>query len=138
MRRALIALAAAGALLPSAALAADRAGEVRRMADDLDDPLLQAEIAASAAAVTDAVLSMPAAPLARAIAEVEGADPDYVDPDLRVGDLVDPSAADRAYEFADRLPRTMAALAGVAAALEDTLPELRERIEAVRERPSRY
>ena len=56
---------------------------------------------------------------------IAGDNPDPVDPDLRVGDLVDPETADAPYEFAHRLPQMMGALAGVAATLEAMLPELR-------------
>ena len=123
-------LATAAALAPSPALASD--SETRRMAEELRDPAQQAEIAATAEAVTEAMLSIPVGPLARAVAEVEGEDPDYVDPDLRAGDLVDPDTIDASYEFAHRLPQMMGALAGVAVALEEMLPELRARIEAAR------
>ena len=127
-------LAAVSALAPSPALAAD--SETRRTAEELRDPARQAEIAGTVEAVTEAMLSIPVAPLARAVAEVEGEDPDYVDPDLQAGDLVDPDTIDASYEFAHRLPQMMGALAGLAVAMEDMLPELRERIEAAR--PDRY
>ena len=56
---------------------------------------------------------------------IAGDDPDYVDPDVRVGDLVDPDTADGPYEFAHRLPQMMGTLAGLAATLELMLPQLR-------------
>lgn len=138
MRIVLTAVTAACVLLPSAALARDPESESRRMSEELHDPARQAQIASTAEAVTGAVLDMPAAPLLRAMKEVAGEDPDYVDPDLRVGDLVDPDTAGKSYEFAQRLPQMMAALAGVAAALEDSLPELRERIEQAAPRDYDY
>ena len=61
----------------------------------------------------------------RAAKTMAGEDPEYVDPDLRVGDLVDPETADAPYEFAHRLPQMMGALATAAATLETMLPELR-------------
>ena len=125
------AFAFAFAVLPAAALAAEPEYEsdTRRMAEELRDPVRQAQIAGAAEAVTDAVLSMPAAPVLRALAEIAGHDPDYVHPDLRVGDFVDPETADAPREFAHRLPQMMGAMAGLAVALEDMLPELRARIE---------
>jgi hypothetical protein len=111
------------ALAPVPALAAE--GDAARIAEELNDPARQEQMAAAAEAVTDAVLSMPAAPLLRAAETIAGRDPEAVDPDLRVGDLVGPEAADAPYEFAHRLPETMGALAAAAATLEAMLPELR-------------
>ena len=132
MRIVLTTFAAACALLPASAIAAEPDSETRRAAEELRDPVRQAQIAATAEAVTEAMLSIPVAPLARAVAEVEGENPDYVDPDLRAGDFVDPDTIGASYEFAHRLPQMMGALAGVAVALEEMLPELRARIEAAR------
>lgn len=129
MRLAMITMTAVCALLPATAIAAEPDTETGRVAEELRKPERQAQIAAAAEAVTDAVLSMPAAPLLRAAKEVAGENPDEVDPDLRVGDIVDPETADKSYEFAHRLPQMMGAMAGMAAAMEGILPELRERIE---------
>lgn len=124
---ALFALACAG--LPAAALASEPESDTRRMAEELRDPARQAQLAVAAEAVTDAVLSMPAAPVLRALAEIAGHNPDYVHPDLRVGDFVHPDAVEAPREFAHRLPQMMGALAGLAVALEDLVPEFRARIE---------
>lgn len=123
MRFAVPALAIAGAFSPAPALAAP--GDAARVADELNAPVRQEQIAAAAEAVTTAVLDMPAAPLLRAAETIAGRDPDDVDPDVRVGDLVGPEAADAPSEFAHRLPRMMGALATAAATLEAMLPELR-------------
>lgn len=123
MRIVLPALAMAGALSPVPALAAP--GDAARVAEELSDPVRQEQMAAAAEAATTAVLDMPVGPLMRAAKTIAGEDPEWVDPDLRVGDLVDPETADAPYEFAHRLPRAMAALAGAAATIEAMLPELR-------------
>jgi len=123
MRIVLPAFALAGALSPVPALAAP--GEATRVAEELNDPVRQEQIAARAEAVTTAVLDIPAGPLLRAAKTIAGEDPDYIDPDLRVGDLVGPEAADAPYEFAHRLPEMMGALAAATATLEAMLPELR-------------
>jgi len=117
-------MGAALAVLPAQALAAE--GDAARVAEELNDPVRQAQMAAAAEAVTTAVLDMPAAPLLRAAKTMAGEDPDYIDPDVRVGDLVDPDTADAPYEFAHRLPQMMGALATAAATLEAMLPALRE------------
>ena len=116
-------LALAGALAPVPALAAP--GDAARVAEELNDPVRQEQFATAAEAMTTAVLDMPAAPLLRAAKTIAGDDPDHVDPDVRVGDLVDPETADAPYEFAHRLPQMMGTLAGLAATLELMLPELR-------------
>ncbi|MEO6389062.1 MAG: hypothetical protein ABIT16_11895 [Croceibacterium sp.] len=136
MRFALPTLAAACSLLPVAAMAQDV--DAHRMADKLHDPATQEQISRAAEVMTDAVLGMPAGPLMRAMAEANGRDPEAVDPDLRVGDLIGPDAADARDEFAHRLPQMMGALAGLAAAFEDMLPELRDRIEDAREGASTH
>ena len=123
MRIVFSALALAGALAPVPALAAP--GDAARVAEELNDPVRQEQFATAAEAMTTAVLDMPAAPLLRAAKTIAGDDPDHVDPDVRVGDLVDPDTADAPYEFAHRLPQMMGTLAGLAATLELMLPELR-------------
>ena len=123
MRIVLPALIVAGALAPGPALA--EPGDVARVAEELSDPVRQARMAAAAEAATTAVLDIPVGPLMRAAKTIAGENPEWVDPDLRVGDLVDPETADAPYELAHRLPRAMATLAGAAATLEAMLPELR-------------
>lgn len=123
MRIVLPVIVVAGALAPIPAHA--EPGEAARVAEELNDPVRQERLARTTEAVTTAVLDMPAAPLLRAAKTIAGDNPDHVDPDLRVGDLVDPETADAPYEFAHRLPQMMGALAGVAATLEAMLPELR-------------
>ena len=123
MRFVLPVVLVAGALAPAPAFA--EPGDVARAAEELNDPVRQEHMAATAEAVTTAVLDMPVGPLLRAAKTMAGEDPEYVDPDLRVGDLVDPETADAPYEFAHRLPQMMGALATAAATLETMLPELR-------------
>jgi len=123
MRIVLPALVIAGALAPAPALAAE--SESARIAEELTDPVVQERMAAAAEVMTEAVLSMPAGPLLRAAETMAGRDPENVDPDLRVGDLVGPEAADAPREFAHRLPQMMGALATMAATMEAMLPELR-------------
>ena len=123
MRIVLPTLVFASALAPVPLLAAP--ADAARVAEELNDPVRQEQLATAAEAMTTAVLDMPAAPLLRAAKTIAGEDPDFVDPDLRVGDLVDPETADAPYEFAHRLPQMMGALATAAATLELLLPELR-------------
>lgn len=123
MRIVLPALVMAGALAPAPALAAE--GETQRMVEELSDPVRQEAMAAMVEAMTEAVLAMPAAPLLRAAETMAGRDPDYVDPDVSVGDLMGPDAADAPREFAHRLPEMMGQMALLATTFEAMLPELR-------------
>lgn len=126
MRIAIPALAGLCALLPVPALAAEPEDEAALLADELSDPVRQEHMATAAEAVTEAMLAMPVAPLMRAAATIAGKDPQYVDPDLRVGDVAGPEAADAPREFAYRVPQMMGAMAGLAEAFGQMLPEFRE------------
>jgi hypothetical protein len=123
MRIVLSTALAAGALAPLPALAAD--GDAARVAEELTDPARQEQIAAAVEVLTETVLAMPAAPLLRAAETMAGRDPENIDSDVRVGDLVGPAAADAPREFAHRLPQMMGAMAALAATFEAMLPELR-------------
>ena len=126
MRIALPAVAAACVLLPISALAQER--ETGRMAEELADPARQEQIALMAETMAEVLLAMPAAPLLRAAATVAGEDPEEIDPDVSVGDLVGPDLADAPREFDHRLPQMMGAMAVLAATLEDLAPLMRERM----------
>jgi hypothetical protein len=123
-------LLAAAALLPAPALAQEAGqavgSDAARLAEELRDPARQQQMAAMAQAMTGALLEMPAAPLLRAAREMAGEDPEAIDPDLRIGDVVDPRTAAAPEAFAAQLPRMMSAMAGFAGALEGMLPRLAE------------
>ena len=131
MRIALPAITAACALLPVPALAQDLEDDAGRMAEELSDPVRQEQLATAAEAVGEAMLEMPAAPLLRAAAAIAGADPDSVDPDTRVGDLVSPEAADAPRELAHRVPEMMGTMAVLAGSLEAVMPQLREAMDRI-------
>ena len=126
--RALLLLAAA-VLIPAPALAHDGESDTGRLAEELRDPARQEQIAAVAGAMAATMLDTPDAPLLRAARELAGEDPEAIDPDLRVGDVLGPEAAEVPYEYAERLPQMMGAMAGLAVALEGMLPQWREAIE---------
>jgi hypothetical protein len=134
MRIAVLA-AAACALAPAPLLAQDRPSDAGRLAEELSDPATQEQLATMAEAMAGVMLDMPVAPLLRAAAQVAGEDPDYVNPDARVADLVGPEAAEAPREFARELPRMMGVMAGLAVAMEDMLPRLAEIGERVRTAP---
>jgi hypothetical protein len=132
-----ILLTATAALLPAPALAQEADSETRHLAEELRDPVRQEQMAAMIEAMAGVFLEVPVAPLICAAAEMAGEDPDAIDPDATVGDLVGPEAADAPREMAQRLPQMMAAMAGAAVALEDMLPRLAEIGERAREAGSR-
>ena len=123
MRYTLTALAAASAFVCGPALAAD--GDAADLAKDLADPDLQAEVAVMAQTMATAMLDMKVGPLARAAAEMEGKNPEAVDPDMTVRDVAGPDAADAPREIAVRVPQMMGAMATLAVAFEQILPQLR-------------
>jgi len=123
MRYALTALAAVSAFVSGPALAAE--GDAAHLAKDLADPELQAEVAVMAQAMASAMLDMKIGPMARAAAEMEGKDPEAVDPDLTVRDVAGPEATDAPREIAVRVPQMMGAMATLAVAFEQMLPQLR-------------
>ena len=119
-------------LTPLPALAQDLESDTREIAGELSDPVRQAQIATMAEVMADAVLDLPVGPFLRAAETMAGRDPEYVDPDLRVGDIAGPDAVRAPREFADRLPEMMGAMAGMAVAMEAVLPQLREAIDRAR------
>jgi len=117
----LVALAA-----PAPALAQDRTEEdAARVADTLRDPALQESVAAGMAAASEALLDVPLAPLARAVAEAAGDNPRDVDPNMTLRS-VSPEAQNVPAEIHDKLPRVMSAMAGMAGGVSAMIPALRE------------
>ena len=118
---------------PVPALAQDRTEEdAARVADTLRDPALQESLANGMAAASEALLDVPLAPLARAVAEASGEDPDDVDPDLTLR-RVSPETQDVPAEIHDRLPRVMGAMAGMAGGVSAMIPALREVAERMKD-----
>lgn len=125
MRHPILFTAVAAALLPAPAFAAPEDGELSSTAREFADPQRQEELAGTMQAVMEAMLEMPAAPLLRAAASVAGEDPEAIHPDTRVADLAGPEAADAPREVAEKLPQMMGAMAALAVAFEEMLPQMR-------------
>ena len=104
---------------------------VARTAETLRDPVLQQRMAAGMAAASEALLDVPLAPLARAVAEAAGEDPRVVDPNMTLRS-VSPEASDVPAEIHDKLPRMMGAMAGMAGGMSAMIPALREVAERMR------
>lgn len=130
-----IVLTAAMAVLaaPLPALAQeDTETAAARTAETLRDPVLQRRMADGMAAASEALLDVPLAPLARAVAEAAGEDPRDVDPDMTLR-RVSPEAQDIPAEIHDKLPRAMGAMAGMAGGFSAMVPALREMAERMRD-----
>jgi len=126
MRTFAIAAVLAACAAPVPVLAQDNTEEaVARTADTLRDPVLQQRMAAGMAAASEALLDVPLAPLARAVAEAAGEDPRDIDPDMTLRQ-VSPEASDVPAEIHDKLPRVMGAMAGMTGGMAAMMPALRE------------
>lgn len=102
----------------------------------LGDPAMQDAMAEGMAAASEALLDVPLAPLARAVAQAAGEDPGAVDPDMTLRS-VSPEAEDVPYRVRESLPRMMGAMAGMAGGVGAMVPALREMAERMREAVAR-
>jgi hypothetical protein len=127
MTRLPIALAAVAAALPLPAMAQDHDVEAasRHIERTLSDPETQARMADSVAAMSDALLDVPVAPLMRAAAQMAGEDPADVPPDATLREVA-PEADRLPSEIHEKLPRMMGAMAGMAGGVGAMAPALRE------------
>ncbi len=115
------------AVAPVPALAKDSGmGEVTAK---LSDPRTQSAVAGALAALSEALLSMKMAPLAKAMESMEGVTGGRkamprIDPDATLRDLAGPSADRLPQELSEKVPAMMGAMGGMAGAMEAMLPEL--------------
>ncbi|KLI64957.1 hypothetical protein [Aurantiacibacter marinus] len=107
---------------------AQAAGEapMAAVAEALEDPATQDQVALTAAALVGVLMELPVGTLAQAASEATGEGGPAIDPDARVRDLVGMEGRDAPQQVAQRLPEMMTALAGMAGALQGMLPQLRE------------
>jgi hypothetical protein len=117
---------------PVPALAQDAEGTAAEVERKLGDPATQAAVAEGMAAASEALLDIPLAPLARAVAKAAGEDPERVDPDMTLR-RVTPEADDVPERVREELPRVMGAMSGMAGSVGAMVPALREMAERMRE-----
>lgn len=130
--RALIATAALTALVtPSLAAAQDAEESVAEIEQTLGNPATQAAVAEGMAAASEALLDVPLAPLARAVKQAAGEDPDEVDPDMTLR-RVSPESEDVPGKVRESLPRMMGAMGSMAGGMGAMMPALREMAERMR------
>ena len=124
---ALLAIAA-----PVAASAQDAEGTAAEVERALGDPATQEAMAEGMAAASEALLDVPLAPLAKAVARAAGEDPEDVDPNMTLRST-SPAADDVPSRVRQELPRVMGAMAGMAGGMGAMVPALREVAERMRE-----
>lgn len=125
------ALVALAAPLPALAQVSDAEVATAEVEATLKDPVAQAAIAEGMAAASEALLDIPLAPLAKAVAEASGEDPDYVDPDMTLRS-VSPDAQDAPERVRESLPRVMGAMGSMAGGMGAMIPALREMADRMR------
>lgn len=126
--RAVIASTAALALaapLPALAQDSETEATTAEIERTLGDPATQAAMAEGMAAASEALLDVPLAPLARAVKQAAGEDPDDVDPDMTLR-RVSPDAEDVPAKVRESLPRMMGAMGAMAGGMGAMMPALRE------------
>lgn len=112
--------------LPAAA-SAQEAGDdsaMAAMAERMNDPEFQAEMALTMQAMGEILLDMPVGPLLEATAEAAGEEARKIDPDTTLRQMA-PGAARVPEAIAEQTPRMMRAMSGMARGLERMRPALR-------------
>ncbi|WP_162935678.1 hypothetical protein [Tsuneonella amylolytica] len=91
----------------------------------LGDPATQAAMAEGMAAASEAILDVPLAPLAKAVARAAGEDPEAVDPNMTLRST-NPGAEDVPNRVRERLPEVMGQMAGMAGGMGAMIPAMKE------------
>ena len=104
----------------------------------LSDPRNQIAVTAMLTALSEAVLDMRLDPFVRAMRTVDPGAAGDLPPDARVRDIGGERARTLPGEIGRNVPRAMGAASGMAGAVGDMLPQLREMGERVRESIPRY
>lgn len=116
-----------------AALASPLAARDRhdRVADKLNDPLVQSQAAAMAMVMSQMLLDLNVGPVARALGEWSPEARD-IPPDARVGDLLGPEAREVPRDLAREVPRTMGKLGRTADGIDAMMPQIEAMAEKMR------
>lgn len=102
--------------------------EMTPMIKALSDPDKQQAMAETLSALSQLLLDLPLAPMARAAAKAAGQDPEGIDPDMTLR-RISPDAEHMPEELSARVPQMMGAMAGMAEGMEAMLPVLRQMAE---------
>lgn len=127
--RALLLTAAATAALAAPQMASAQESGVEATTAEIErklgDPAVQEAMADGMAAASEALLDVPLAPLAKAIARAAGENPEAVDPGMTLRS-VSPEADDVPAKVRERLPAMMGAMAGMAGGMGAMVPAMKE------------
>ncbi|WP_435203680.1 hypothetical protein [Qipengyuania sp. 902] len=142
MRNAILPLAAAFAVTAAPAAAQDYDAPdvdaspetlpLADMADEMRDPERQRDMALMLQTMTEVLLDLPIAPLAKAAADMAGEKAEEIDPDLTLRKVA-PDAGRLSEEVAVVVPRAMQAMGGLAEGLSEMTPALRDMARRMRE-----
>lgn len=112
--------------------AAPEALPLADMAEEMRDPERQRDMALMLQTMTEVLLDLPIAPLAKAAADMAGEKAEEIDPDLTLRKVA-PDAGRLSEEVAVVVPRAMQAMGGLAEGLSEMTPALREMARRMRE-----
>ena len=146
MRLALTALAAASLAAPSLALAQDTedapeaiaepAPDFIAMAEELQNPAKQRELALMLRTVSEVLLDLPLAPLMESVSEVSedvtGEPAPEVDPDATLRSMA-PEAENVPEQIEENLPRALDAMGSMAEAFQQMMPALHQMAERMKD-----
>lgn len=114
---------AALAFAPVPAMA--RESGTGRMAEKLSDPELQHALAGAMAALSDTMLDMKLAPLARAVEAMgDRRAARQLGSDATLRDIAGPEAGNMSREMRRKVPQMMGAMGAMAGAMEEMMPQL--------------
>lgn len=136
--RKLILPAAALAALSTPAVAQERdvqavdAAPLVDMAQQMRDPERQREIALMVQTMTEVLLDMPIAPLAKAAADMAGEQAEEIDPNTTLRQMA-PGAGELSKQVGKNLPRAMDAMSAMAEGFAAMTPALREMAEQMKD-----
>ncbi|WP_341710807.1 hypothetical protein [Erythrobacter sp.] len=125
---ALLSLIAIPVAAQEAPAPAPEAGALADMAQQMQDPERQRDLALVAQTMAEVLLDLPIAPLAQAAAEMAGEEARQIAPDLTLRKLA-PEAGELSGEIGRSAPRVMQAAGTLAGALAAMAPTLREMAE---------
>ena len=121
--RFVLSIALATAAFPASAYART-AEQAPHMAQRLSDPIVQAQVALVAAAMSQMMLDMKIGPLAKSLGAMGVHDAANLPPDARLGDMIGPDARNAPKIIAREMPKVMGQMGAMAGAMEAMLPQL--------------
>ena len=125
------ALAAPAAAQDDSALAGE-AAPLAEMAEQMRDPDRQREIALMVQTMTEVLLDMPIAPLAKAAADMAGEKAGDIDPNMTLRQMA-PDAGEVSKQVGKNLPRAMDAMSSMAEGFAAMTPALRQMAERMKD-----